>query len=298
MLYLPAEEPKTLVVLDQVSASCRYATFDPLAHLDPDRTAVLSHHPEAREVARGAVRVMEWRRGAPLPRSIEQVLTLGSFNDLAAEVRPWALRNNARFCVVQHGLLTPWSPPLTPGDHLFAWSEADADYQVAGRDDVTSEVVGSQMLWKASRLPKAQVLDDTPVMLGQLHGTEIGRGHKQRIYTEFCTSTGALYRPHPNEADAISRAQHRVMRRCGVQIEKTKRSLVEEGRPVVSIFSTGTLEAACRGLPAWVHHPVPPAWIEDFWSRYNLSRWGSSPTQPYESPELEPALAVARALSD
>ena len=297
MLYLPAEKPSVLVVLDQVSASCRFATVDPLSHLDPDRTAVLSSHSEARSFAAGHVRAMEWHPDAPLPPSIEQILTLGAFNTLAAAVRPWAQRHHARFCVIQHGLLTPWAPSLSPGDHLFAWSEADAEYQCAGRADVTSEVVGSQMLWKASRLPKAELQDDTPVMLGQLHGAELGRASKQRIYTEFCNSTGAIYRPHPNEADAISRIQHRLMTRRGVVIESTRKSLVEEGRPVVSIFSTGTLEAACRGLPAWVHYPVPPSWIEDFWSRYGLSRWGSSPTQPYESPEVEPALAVAKALS-
>ena len=153
------------------------------------------------------------------------------------------------------------------------------------------------MLWKASRLPKVEVLDETPVMLGQLHGAELGRAAKQRIYTEFCTSTGAIYRPHPNEADFISRVQHRTMTRAGVVIEVSGKSLVEEGRPVVSIFSTGTLEAACRGLPSWVHHPDPPAWIEDFWSRYNLSRWGDEPTAPIDSSGDEPASIIAKALS-
>ena len=296
-LYLPVERPTTLVVLDQVSASCRYATFDPLEHLDPDRTAVLSAHPEAREAATGAVRVMEWNEGGWLPPSIEQVLTLGTFNHLARQVKPWATRHNARFCVIQHGLLTPWAPPLSPGDHLFAWSEADAEYQCAGRSDVTSEVTGSQMLWKASRLPKVEVLDETPVMLGQLHGAELGRAAKQRMYTQFCTSTGAIYRPHPNEADVMSRVQHRIMARAGVIIEASGKSLVEEGRPVVSIFSTGTLEAACRGLPSWVHHPDPPAWVSEFWSRYNLSRWGDEPTAPIDSSRDEPASIIAKALS-
>ncbi|MSS44851.1 prephenate dehydrogenase [Cutibacterium sp. WCA-380-WT-3A] len=296
MLYLPVEEPRVLVVLDQVSASCRYATFDPLAHLDPKYTAVLSHHPEAREAATGAVRVMEWHRGAPLPRSIEQILTLGAFNGLAADVRQWAVQRDVRFCVIQHGLLTPWSPPLSSGDHLFAWSDADEEYQRAGRSDVTSEVVGSQMLWKASLMPTVDLIDETPVMLGQLHGSELGRLAKQRIYTDFCIRNGATYRPHPNEADALSRAQHRLMQRAGVVFERFRGSLVEQGRPVVSIFSTGTLEIACRGLPAWVHHPAPPAWVKAFWHRYGLSPWGSEPTQPLPQPEKEPAQVVAEAL--
>lgn len=296
MLYLPAGTPTVLVVLDQLSASCRCATVDPLSHLDPNQTAVLSAFPEARRYAPGRVRVMEWHPSAPLPSSVEQVLTLGAFNPLSADVRPWAARRHARFCVIQHGLLTPWAPPLSPGDHLFAWSQADAEYQCAGRSDVTSEVVGSQMLWKASRLPKVQVLDETPMMLGQLHGSELGRVSKQRVYTEFCTSTGAVYRPHPNEADAISRAQHQVMRRCGVQIEKSGKPLVEEGRPIVSIFSTGTLEAASRGIPAWVHHPAPPSWVREFWDRYHLSRWGDAPTAAATQQGEEPAAVVARQL--
>ena len=95
----------------------------------------------------------------------------------------------------------------------------------------------------------------------------------------------------------MSRVQHRIMARAGVIIEASGKSLVEEGRPVVSIFSTGTLEAACRGLPAWVHHPDPPAWVSEVWDRYQLSRWGDPPTRPLPQPEEEPAAAVAKALT-
>ncbi|WP_232505140.1 prephenate dehydrogenase [Acidipropionibacterium acidipropionici] len=294
VLTLPAEDPQVLVVIDGGSASWRLALGRVVARLDPRRTAVLSRLPEAADLVPDG-HASPWTPGDRLP-GVDAVLSLGAFNDLAGRVRPWCRERDVRFVVAQHGLLTPWAPPSVDGDHYLAWSQADADFQTAGRPAVTCEVVGSQMLWEAARMPAADLLDDRPVMLGQLHGIELPRASEQLLYTDFCTRFDADYRPHPNEADAISRAQHAVMRRAGVRFETSGASLPELGRPVVSIFSTGTLEAAQRGLPAWVHHPDPPAWVRDFWSRYGLSPFGSAPTAAAALPDVEPAIATARAV--
>jgi hypothetical protein len=294
VLTLPADEPRVLVVIDGGSASWRLALGCVVAHLDLRRTAVLSRLPEASALVPGG-HASPWTPGDRLP-GVDAVLSLGAFNDLAGQVRPWCRERDVRFVVAQHGLLTPWAPPSVDGDHYLAWSQADADFQTAGRPAVTSEVVGSQMLWEAARLPAAELLDDRPVMLGQLHGIELPRASEQRLYTDFCTRFDADYRPHPNEADAISRAQHAMMRRAGVRFETSGAPLPELGRPVVSIFSTGTLEAAQRGLPAWGHHPDPPAWVRGFWSRYGLSQFGSAPSAPAELPDVEPAITTARAV--
>lgn len=292
---MPAGEPKCLVVVDTLTSSCRAAVAAPIARMDPRTTAVLSRIPEAVDMVKGGEQ-LAWRGTDGLPDSIDQVLTLGSYCELAGQMKPWCRSRDIRFIVAQHGLITPWAPPLADGDHFLAWSQADAAYQTNGHRSVTAEVVGSQMLWEASALPSAQIIDDRPLMLGQLHGIELGRATERRIYTDFCTRFDADYRPHPNETDVLSRAQHAVMRRAGVRFETSGAPLPELGRPVVSIFSTGTLEAAQRGLPAWVYHPAPPDWVRDFWSRYGLSQFGSAPTGTVALPSVEPAAAVARVL--
>lgn len=294
-LLVPVEEPDVLVVVDVWSPSCRSAIGHPLEAMDQRRVAVLTSLPEVVEHYRRGRDDVVFTDPEQLPRSLRSILTLGSFNDLAGRVEPWARRHDVRYLVVQHGLLTPWTPPLNPGAHLLAWSEADADYWSAGRRDITSQVVGSQMLWQAALQPRATLTSEEPVMLGQLHGTELGRADKLGVYTSFCRRTGAGYRPHPNERDLLSRVQHRVMRRAGVVFEESGQPIIDLGRPVVSIFSTGTLEAAQRGLPAWVHHPRPTAWVRDFWHRYGLSPYGEEPTPMAPLPATEPAQAIARA---
>lgn len=298
-LHLPPEgegEVETLVVLDVLSPSCRAAVLDPVAHLDPARTALLAPAPLDPADLPTQWQPRSWSAGTPLP-GVRQVLTLGTFNALAEQVVAWARRLGARHVVVQHGLLTRWAPPLADGDHLLAWSEADADYWSAGRSSITSEVVGSQLLSLAGRQPQVPLKSERAVMLGQLHGVELNRREALRTYVRFGRSEGVDYRPHPNERDLASRAAHQVMRRAGVRFADEPGSLLDLGRPVVSIFSTGTLEAAQRGLPAWVAHADPPPWVEDLWERYGLSRWGADPTPAWPSPPVEPAAAVAAAVT-
>lgn len=295
-LWLPSGQPTVLVVMDNLSPSCRLVVHDPLRHLaDLTRVAVLTAVADPQLPGEGWHKI-PYRAESRLPATIEQVLSLGAFNHPSDLVEPWAKRRGIRFNVVQHGLMTHLSPPLNDGDHLLAWTEADAHYWAAGRASITWEVVGSQMLWKASQAPRVEVLDDRPVMLGQLHGTELPRWDKLRTYDQFCRTHGADYRPHPVERDLLSRLGHGLLRRRGVGFETSGRPLPELARPVVSIFSTGTLEAAQRGLPAWVHHPNPPDWVRDFWRRYGLKQFGEDPTPAWDLGAKEPAIAIARAL--
>lgn len=285
-----------MVVVDQASPSARAAVQAPLAHLDPSTTAVLTPHEDLLPDHLPSRRAYAGPRS--LPTCVDTVLSLGAFNPLSAAVAAWVKPRGARFVVVQHGLLTRWSPPLSDGDHLLAWSQADADYWTAGRASITSEVVGSQLLWRAGRESRVSLRDERPVLLGQLHGTELTRREALRTYLRFGRAVDVDYRPHPNERDLASRAAHRLMRRAGLRFAESTGSLLDLHRPVVSIFSTGTLEAAQRGLPAWVVHAAPPPWIEDLWERYALSRWGADPTPAWPAPSTEPAAAVAARLND
>ena len=295
-LHLPSGTAKTLVVVDKLTPSCRFAIGDPIEHFDPTTTAVLAY-------ADADLGLLE-RDALPytgvdmLPATITRVLSLGSYVALSAPVAQWARDGGRQFFVVQHGLLTPWSPPAPRDAHVLVWNEADAEFWTHGRADMAATVVGSQMLWDAAAAPKLSVGDDRPIMLGQLHGAELSRRSTFGAYWDFCRRVPSDYRPHPNESDVVSRALHEVMKRGGISFETSGRPLTELGRPVVSIFSTGTLEAAQRGLPAWVTHPKPDAWVRNFWERYGLAQWGTDPTKPWANPTMEPARAVAAAVEE
>ncbi len=225
------------------------------------------------------------------------VVALGHFLHLGAAGLRAAVRAGARYVTVQHGLLTPHAPPLAPGTTLLAWGEADAEFWRSGRDDVTTRVVGSQLVWDAGHGPRPDVAEGvTPVFLGQLHGAELPRPVLERAAEGFCRSTGASYRPHPAEVDRRSRATHRRWERAGITVDRSPAPLRALGRPVVSVFSTGVLEAAAAGTPGWVYLTDPPAWVEQFWDRYHLARWGGAPTPAPEQPSVDPSRAVAAAL--
>ena len=195
---------------------------------------------------------------------------------------------------MQHGLLTPHAPPLPAASMLAAWSESDAAFWTGSRSDISVEVVGSQLLHHAARNPGAPVdPHDTPVFLGQLHGAELPRTEMARLSEAFCRATGARYRPHPSETDLRSRLSHARWARRGVQFETSGVPLDGLAAPIVGVFSTGVLEAAAAGRPAWVHHPDPPEWVAELWRRYGLARWGQDPTQPPLQPATEPARRIA-----
>ena len=222
------------------------------------------------------------------------ILSGGHYLPLGATLHPPAADAGVRYATVQHGLMTPWAPPLGPGTTLLAWSDADAAFWRAGRADVETVTLGSQLLWNAAAAPSPHVSRfEPPVFLGQLHGAELPRRGMARAASDFCRTHHATYRPHPSEQDRLSRLQHAAWERRGIAIDRSGRPLTEVGRPVVSAFSTGVLEAAARGVPAWVSYPDAPAWLADFWARYGMNEWGGEPTPRPDLPATEPARAIA-----
>ncbi len=227
--------------------------------------------------------------------SVRAVVTVGHFLRAGALANHWAGHLGAERVVVQHGLLTPHAPPLPPESRFLAFTDQDGEFAAAGRDDVVYSSIGSQLLWTAGndRSRSMPCEGQRPLYLGQLHGAELPRGIKRRVAADFCRATGAVYRPHPAETDLASRAQHARWERLGIIVDRSGRPLRELGHPVVSAFSTGVLEAAARGIPAWVVFPEAPRWLIEFWDRYSMRRWGGPPTAPPPRAPREPASAVA-----
>ncbi|WP_052206888.1 hypothetical protein [Sinomonas humi] len=225
--------------------------------------------------------------------ALRAVVTIGHFLPVGALVNRWARAAGAARLVVQHGLLTPHAPPLPPESHFLAFSDEDGEFAAAQRDDVVCSSIGSQLLWAARNEQSVPSRGGRPLYLGQLHGAELPRGTKGRVTADFCRATGAIYRPHPAETDIASRLQHALWERLGIEFDRSGRPLRELERPVVSAFSTGVLEAAARGVPAWVVFPEAPRWLLEFWDRYSMRRWGGPPTPPPVRPAREPAAAVA-----
>ena len=289
--------PRVLVCLESRSPSSVLALLSPLRHLDPPDVAVVAPTgvtellPEGDWTEQDGFApdiVADLAGGDTVVLSTGHYLPLGRLAQEASEP--------GRFVTVQHGLLTPHAPPLAEGTTLLAWSDADAEFWRSGRDDVTSRVVGSQLLWEAGLEPVADPDPAArPVFLGQLHGVELPRDLVTQAAESFCRAEGAAYRPHPAETDRRSRATHERWEAEGITVDRSGTPLRELGAPVVSVFSTGVAEAAAAGLPAWVHCPSAPRWLEEFWDRYHLARWGAGPTASPERPPMEPSRAVARA---
>ncbi|RLV48355.1 RNA-binding protein [Nocardioides mangrovicus] len=295
------EAPDVLVALDSGSPSNRAALLAPVAHLPRERVAVLA--PPGLAPTSAGWRSAPWSADT-LDRSLDSVrlvVSAGHYLPLGGAGFALATSRDVPFVVVQHGLLTPHAPPLPPSARLLAWSEADVEFWCAGRDDVRSAVVGAQLLWEATAAAGGD--DDVPrtpagppTYLGQLHGAELPRPVLAAAAEAFCRETGASYRPHPSERDRASRRQHARWEAAGIVVERDGPPLAELGTPVVSVFSTGVLEAAARGLPAWVELPDPPPWLAEFWARYGMRRWGEDPTPAPPLPATAPAQLVARAI--
>lgn len=230
--------------------------------------------------------------------TVRVVLAVGHYLPVGGLAESYAQQLQAQFLVVQHGLLTPHAPPLPRNSLLLAFSEQDAHYATSTRTDVAHQVVGSQLLWESTLGQRTEMESEQPVFLGQLHGAELPRQGKARATAAFCRSTKAIYRPHPAETDILSRTQHAYWERTGVAVDRSLEPLHKLSRPVVSIFSTGVLEAAARGLPAWVTYHNPPPWLEEFWNRYGMQQWGTDPTPAAEQPVSEPAQSIAQVVKD
>lgn len=295
-IVIAIEAPKSTTVAAQLSV---------LRHLDLRDVAVL-----APSSVRHLLSPHAWTESTgPLGELAERVVTTssvvlstGHYLGIGAAARA-ALSDPSRFLTIQHGLLTPHAPPLAAGTTVLAWSEADGTFWRSGREDVTLRAVGSQLLWEAAR--KGQSVpalssssDEPPVYLGQLHGAELARDVLAAAARDFCLTTGATYRPHPSETDRLSLRTHAQWQELGIVVDRSGTPLTDVGRPVVSVYSTGVLEAAAAGLPAWVALPDPPRWLVDFWDRQGMSRWREAPTAPRALTTAEPARTVAETLAE
>ncbi len=299
-LMVNGPEPRLLVLIDVPTPSAVAAYAEPLRFLEGEQVAVLAPRDLSGMLAGNwTSRRLE---GLDLPnelRGVRAVFAAGHFLPAGAVGYRWSRQLGARFVVAQHGLTTPFAPPLARGGHLLAFSDSDADFWKSGRHDVSHEVVGAQLLWNAAQRKRAatDTRDAKPVFLGQLHGAELPRRISAKTAQRFCRATGAEYRPHPSETDRLSRIQHSIWQRRGIEFENSGRSLGELHRPVVSVFSTGVLEAAAAGEQAWVTCVDAPDWVLDFWERYGLSQWGEDPTPAPPVPQTEPAQSIAASLA-
>ncbi|MBL0749122.1 hypothetical protein [Nocardioides baculatus] len=312
----PEGEPDVLVAVEATHASVRHAVAAPLDHLDPGRTIVVAPTgwqapPGFAGHRRRATDLAGLTTSAP-PRA---VLAAGHYTEIGSAAYDLAERHGATFFVAQHGALTPFAPPLPRAARLLAWSESDGDFWTEGRQDVQVSATGSQLLWTAGLVTGASAPSSTSsgsanapsstssdserlVYLGQGHAAEISRARLAHAALVTCREHGAAYRPHPSERDVTSRAVLGAYARAGITIDTSGVPLVDLDAPIVSVFSTGVLEAAARGRRAWVDFPRPPAWLGEFWERYGMHRLGTAPTPAPDQPSVEPARRIAEIVTE
>lgn len=308
LLYTRGTKPQVLIVMDSFSPTNRNAILEPLKHLDAVDVALWVPE-DASEYLDGQYASERYSRkdwseqeisGDELMRllpDVRIVLSAAQFLGRGAAAYEFSRAIGAEYWVVQHGLLVPQAPPLPVGCTLLAFSEADAEFWASGRRDVTTHVVGSQLLYlaaqKAAGAETQKQNDLEPIFLGQMHGAELPRASFAYASHSFLKKFGGTYRPHPSEKDKLSVLTHKLWEKEGIRIDRSGTPLNEVPNPVVSIFSTGVLEAAIRGIPAWVYHPAPPAWLVEFWDRYGMNQWGQEPTPAPVQPDKEPARRIA-----
>ena len=308
LLYTRGTKPQVLIVMDSFSPTNRNAILEPLKHLDAVDVALWVPE-DASEYLDGQYASERYSRkdwseqeisGDELMRllpDIRIVLSAAQFLGRGAAAYEYARAIGAEYWMVQHGLLVPQAPPLPVGCTLLAFSEADAEFWASGRRDVTTHAVGSQLLYlaaqKAAGAEVQKQNDLEPIFLGQMHGAELPRASFAYASHSFLKKFGGSYRPHPSEKDRLSVLTHQLWEKEGIRIDRSGTPLNEVPNPVVSIFSTGVLEAAIRGIPAWVYHPAPPAWLVEFWDRYGMNQWGQEPTPAPVQPKKEPAQRIA-----
>lgn len=286
-------DPQLLVVVESASAGS-ISMLEPLKHLEGVPIGVVSPFPVAATLPGGPWRTTRVSE-LSLP-SVRAVLGAGHYLPLNEQGYRLAARQKAVFGVVQHGLLTPMAPPLPRNAHLLSWSDADAAYWTHERTDVTCDSVGSELLWRAGVDAVGAGnggAERRPLFLGQLHGAELSRAQMSEAILRACAHGRADYRPHPSETDRLSQATHKAFEAAGVRVARDATPLRLLDRPVVSIYSTGILEAAARGRSAWAYLPRPPAWLGEFWERNGMSRWGDEPTPPPPLPDVRPARSIA-----
>lgn len=308
LLYTRGTKPQVLIVMDSFSPTNRNAILEPLKYLDAVDVALWVPE-DASEYLDGQYASERYSRKdwseqeisgdelKSLLPDVRIVLSAAQFLGRGAAAYEFSRAIGAEYWMVQHGLLVPQAPPLPVGCTLLAFSEADAQFWASGRRDVTTHAVGSQLLYLAAQKAagaEAQKQNDLePIFLGQMHGAELPRASFAYASHSFLKKFGGSYRPHPSEKDKLSVLTHQLWEKEGIRIDRSGTPLNEVPTPVVSIFSTGVLEAAIRGIPAWVYHPAPPAWLVEFWDRYGMNQWGQEPTPAPVQPKKEPAQRIA-----
>ena len=308
LLYTRGTKPQVLIVMDSFSPTNRNAILEPLKYLDAVDVALWVPE-DASEYLDGQYASERYSRKdwseqeisgdelKSLLPDVRIVLSAAQFLGRGAAAYEFSRAIGAEYWMVQHGLLVPQAPPLPVGCTLLAFSEADAQFWASGRRDVTTHAVGSQLLYIAAQKAagaEAQKQNDLePIFLGQMHGAELPRASFAYASHSFLKKFGGSYRPHPSEKDKLSVLTHQLWEKEGIRIDRSGTPLNEVPNPVVSIFSTGVLEAAIRGIPAWVYHPAPPAWLVEFWDRYGMNQWGQEPTPAPVQPKKEPAQRIA-----
>jgi hypothetical protein len=208
----------------------------------------------------------------------------------------WGLATAAKvpFIVVQHGVVTPFAPPLPQNAHLFAWSGCDAYFWASGRRDVSTTVVGSQILWEADQSRADTTCSNEPIcFLGQLHGPELPRHTTMQTVTELARRGPLVYRPHPDESDLSSKLTHSMWSREGIPISTCAPNLGSLRGPIAGIFSTGILEAAASGIASYGYCVHPPRWISELWHRYQMAPLGESRPTEVAIEVNEPASVIA-----
>ena len=301
-LYVRGSVPRVLIVLDSFSPTSCSALLEPLKYLSIIGLAIWCPNTNGTPAALAEYLTDEWEERSlsateltkTLP-GVRIVLSLGHYLQLGRAAYQYAHTIGAEYWVVQHGLLVPAAPPLPVGCTLLAFSDADAEFWMSGRRDVRAFTVGSQLLYNANQKSLGVPVESSgaPIFLGQMHGAELPRSSYVNVSYRFIKKHNAIYRPHPSETDKLSTLTHALWERQGIPIDRSGVPLNELPNPVVSIFSTGVLEAAIRGIPAWVYHPNPPGWLEEFWNRYGMGRWGEDRTPAPPQPDIEPARRIA-----
>jgi hypothetical protein len=225
------------------------------------------------------------------------VLATSHFSAAGGIAWQLAAQHRAPYIVIQHGVVTPYAPPLPPDCHLFAWTDDDAEFWTSGREDVATSVVGSEIIWQAGQSRVDRLGEEGAIcFLGQLHGVELPRRTTVHTVAELRRQRPVVYRPHPDESDLASRFRHALWRRQGVVIDSTKAGLADTHGPVAGIFSTGILEAAASGRSAYAFCVHPPAWLPEFWQRYQMATLEEGRPTVVEIGKREPAQVIADAV--
>lgn len=290
------DAPRVVVAMDSANPSAVGSLIAPLRHLRDLSVAVVAPFPLDHVVTALDLPVRQFDPGRVdgLVDSARCVVTAGHYLPVGVATERAAHRYGRPLLMVQHGALTPLAPPLPRDCTVLAWSDDDGEFWRSRRDDVGVVSVGSQLLWDASQARAPGISADAPLTyLGQGHAAELPRTRLVEAALRFCRDTQAVYRPHPSERDKLSRLTHAGYRRAGVEVDGSV-PLNQLPGSVVSVFSTGVLEAAAQGRDAWVDFPGAPPWLAEFWERYSMSRFGQEPTAAPARPAVQPAEAIAR----